>query len=69
MLIANSILQALLPVWHGHTAQPVQHVCQLSAVASGHHRGPAEAGDGTMVQAVRPILAATQALAARRAGV
>lgn len=58
-------LQLVLLVWHKHPAQPLQHVCQLHPLASGHHRGYPEAGGsagqvGRMVATPRSKQALTQ---------
>jgi hypothetical protein len=38
-------LQLVLLVWHQHHAKPLQHVCQLHPLTSGHYRGDTEAGE------------------------
>ena len=41
------VAQLVLLVWHQHPAQPLQHVCELHPLTSGHHRGHPEAGGPT----------------------
>lgn len=53
--IFQFFLQVVLSVRAGHPAQPVQHVCELPAHPSGHHRKRAKVGAATPFLASRVI--------------
>jgi hypothetical protein len=55
-------MQVVLSVWCEYPAKPEQHVCGLHPLASGYHRGDSEADDHSVVQGVRAISAAPEAL-------
>ncbi len=55
-------VQVVLPVWSGDHVKSLQHVRQLHTVPGGHHRRHPEAGYAALVQGVRAVPAATQAL-------
>ena len=69
LLTSSPVRQAMLPLWSGHPAQPLQHVCKLHPVPGGHYRGHPEAGNAALVQGVRALSAAAQALGAGCPGV
>jgi hypothetical protein len=58
-----------LYVWDVDAPERSQHVRGLLAVASGHHRGFAEAGDGVVLPGVRALLAAPEDVGEGGAGV
>jgi hypothetical protein len=55
-------MQAVLFVRHQHSVQPVEYVRQLHPVASRHHRRRAEAGHHPVLQGLRQVSSAAQAL-------
>jgi len=55
-------VQVVLPVWSGNYVKSLQYVRQLHTVPGRHHRRHSEAGHAALVQGVRAVPAATQAL-------
>ena len=63
----SGFVQVVLSLRDVHHEQPVQHVCELHSISSGHHSSNTEAGHSSLVQRVQPIPAATQELGQSRA--